>query len=300
MKLSLILLISFVFLFSTQAWSAACCGGGSATPSLISGDEKAQWTTSISAMEVVVESVDSQGIWHQGKESQQIRSLRMEGAHIFADLWQVGFSGHALQRSYVDQTYSGLGDVKSTLGYEYLPDWDYNPYRPKGIGYLQLTLPTGKSRAESELGGLDSRGNGFWALGAGTLLTKSWASWDVFSTLELHRSAEKKIENSFVRGTARPGFGGIFGFGIGYSLKDYRLGSSLVWNYEDPVNIETDQGFIKGFEEKSTTASFSLSYSASEDWTGTAIYSDQTLFGSPLNTSLGRSLALQIQKRWAR
>ncbi len=205
-----------------------------------------------------------------------------------------------VQRTRMDSNYSGLGDVASMIGYEYLPDWDYNPYRPKGIGFLQITLPTGKSRADSEVGGLDSRGNGFWALGLGTLLTKTLGKWDVFSSLEVHRSFDKAVSNSQISGTLKPGLGGSLGVGGGFNFKDYRVGSSVTWNYEDPIDIDTSQSRISGATERYATAVLSASYLASDEWAGTLSYSDQTLFGSPVNTSLGRGLALQVQRRWGR
>lgn len=290
----------FLFLCSGNALAAACCGGGFAAPSIIAGDDKAQVSVSLSNTEVSVDNVDSQGIWRKWDDHQKVQTLRIEGAHIFSDLWQMGFALPVIQRTKQDQTYSGFGDISASVGYEYLPDWNYSPYRPKGIGYLQITLPTGKSRADSEVGGLDSRGNGFWALGVGTLLTKTFGHYDAFTSVEIHKSFEKHVENSSLNGSLRPGFGGNLGLGIGYNLKDYRIGSGVTWTYEDPVDIETSQQVIEGSIERYATAVASLSYLANDDWSGTMTYSDQTLFGNPVNTSLGRGLALQVQRRWGR
>jgi hypothetical protein len=301
MKLPFVLLFNLLFLFLAEiAFAAACCGGGFAAPTIIAGDDKAQLTTSLSATEVVVDNVDSQGLWRKWNNHQKVQTLKIEGAHIFADRWQTGFSVPVIQRTQQDKKYTGLGDISFSLGYEYLPDWNYHPYRPKGIGFLQLTLPTGKSKTDSEVGGLDSRGNGFWALGTGTLLTKTFGLWDLFTSVEIHKSFNKKVENSNFSGTLKPGFGGNFGLGLGYSLKDYRLGSSITWAYEDPIQSETINASMRGTVERYATAVASVSYMPNDDWSGTLSLSDQTLFGSPLNTSLGRSLALQLQKRWSR
>lgn len=301
MKLKFLLLSSFIFLMTQKSFSAACCGGGFAAPSIIAGDDKAQLTTSFTNTEVVVDNVDSSGIWRKSQQHQKIKTLRFEGAHIFKDRYQFGFSIPVLQREQFGQTYSGLGDMAMSLGYEYLPDWNYNPYRPKGIGYLQLITPTGKSKAESEVGGLDSRGNGFWALGFGTLLTKSWGAWDLFSNLDLHRSFSKEIDTNSLQGRLNPGLGGNLGIGVGYNLKDYRIGSSITWTYEDPIQVENRIGVTQdGYVERYGTFVANVSYLVSPEWSGTFSYSDQTLFGEPINTSLGRGLALQIQRRWGR
>lgn len=298
MKLWSLLLFSFI-LAPQFSWAAACCGGGFAAPSIIVGDDKAQITTSYSFTEVAIDNVDSRGIWRKWDEHQQVQTFRLEGAHIVSDRWQTGFTLPIVQRSRMNQNYSGLGDVSASLGYEYLPDWDYNPIRPKGIGYLQFTLPTGKSRAESEVGGLDSRGNGFWAVGLGTLLTKAIGRYDVFSSLEVHRSFAKGVSNSQIQGTLEPGFGGNFGIGGGYNLSSLRFGGSVTWTYEDPIDIRGNTS-SNGLPERYATAVVSTSYLASDEWAGTLIYSDQTIFGTPVNTSLGKTVALTIQRRWGR
>lgn len=284
-----------------KAQAAACCGGGFAAPSVIVGDDKAQITTSYSVVDVVVDNVDTQGVWRKWDSHQQVQTFKVEGAHIFWDLYQAGFSIPIIQRSRESLSYSGLGDISTSLGYEYLPDWDYNPWRPKGIGFMQLTLPTGKSKADSEVGGLDSRGNGFWALGLGTLLTKTWTKFDSFASFEIHRSLGKQVSNSKFSVKLDPGYGGNMGFGFGYNAKDYRFGSSITWTYEDAVKTFSNSGTSHdGSIERYTTGTLNASYMASDEWSGTISYSDQTLFGSPINTSLGKGVALQIQRRWGR
>lgn len=303
MKPKTVLSFSFLFLLlsSEFALAAACCGGGSAAPSIISSDDKAQLSTSYSITEVIVANVDNQGIWRKWNENQTVQTLRLEGAHIFQDRWQTGFAVPILQRARQNETHSGLGDIALSLGYEFLPDWNYNPIRPKGIGFLQLTLPTGKSKADSEVGGLDSRGNGFWAIGAGTLLTKSIRRWDLLTSLEVHRSFEKSVSRSSFSGKLEPGTGGNLGIGGGYNWKDYRLGTLITWTYEDSIRSISQIGVIQntGIERFATTT-MSFSYLANDHWSGTLSYTDQTLFGDPFNTSLGRGMTIQMQRRWGR
>lgn len=296
-----VLTFNLFFLFASHAWSAACCGGGFAAPSIISGDDKAQITSSFSSTEVVVDNVDSQGVWRKWDSHQQVNTFKIEGAHIFRDRFQAGFSIPVIERTREGATYSGFGDVLTSLGYEYLPDWNYNPWRPKGIGFMTLTLPTGKSRADSEVGGLDSRGNGFWALGVGTLLTKTWTKLDSFISFDVHHSQAKDISNSQFSGKVKPGYGGNLGLGVGYNFSDYRVGSSIAWTYEDAVKTVTENAITtEGSVERYATVALSLSYMYGDNWSGTVNYSDQTLIGSPVNTSLGQGIALQVQRKWER
>jgi hypothetical protein len=293
-------LLGGVVLFTARTvWAAACCGGASAAPAVISGDDRALITSSYSFTEVAVDNVDAHGVWHKWDQHQQVQTFRLEGAHLISDRWQAGFTLPVVKRSHVKQTHEGLGDVAASLGYEYLTDWDYNPYRPKGIGFLQLTLPTAKARAESENGGLDSEGNGFFALGVGTLLTKIVGTYDLFATLEAHRSFQKKFSNAQMSGTLKPGSGGSLGLGAGYNLKDWRFGAAVTWTYEDAVKIDGPSP-SPGAVERFATGVLSLGYLIEDEWTGTLSYADQTLFGNPVNTSLGKTLSLGLQKRWAR
>ncbi len=281
------------------SWAAACCGGSLATPSLIAGDEKALFSATYSFTEVVVDSVDSRGIWHKWDQHQKVQTLKIDGAHLISDRWQIGATVPVMQRSRIDGSDSGLGDISVSLAYEYLPDWNYNPIRPKGIGFLQLILPGSKARAESDQGGLDSRGNGFWALGIGTHLSKTLGRSDVFGSLAIHRSFPKVFSNSSFQGTLEPGFGGNFVLGGGCSFGPVRIGGSLTWTYEDPVRIRGNF-WSEGTPERYATAVLSASYFSGDAWTGAFSFSDQTLIGHPVNTSLGKTVSFMLQKRWNR
>lgn len=291
-------LTAAVFLRAGSAIAAACCGGGFAAPSLIVGDDRAQVTASYAMTEVVVDSVDAQGFWRRWDEHQKVRALRLEGARLLSDRWQAGWTVPLIEREFAGRTASGLGDVALSFGYEYLTDWDYHPWRPKGIGFVQLTLPTGKGRAESA-DGFDSRGNGLWAVGAGTLLTKTFSVWDVFVSLEAHRSFEKRIDLSGARTTLKPGIGSNVGLGAGYNTAAWRFGGSATWTSEDPIRLEG--GFSSpGAPERYATATLSASYLANDAWSATLSYADQTVIGDPTNTSLGRSILVLLQHRWSR
>ncbi len=295
----------FPFLFSlylssaAKAFAAACCGGGFAAPALIVGDDKAQLTTSY-AYSQVTDDVGTNSIWHKRDSRETSETIKIEGAHIFQDRWQAGLSVPVIRRTFLSQSSAGLGDVSGTLGYEYLPDWDYNPWRPRGSGFIQLTLPTGKSINESDsVYQLDSRGRGFWAVGAGTILTKVIGRWDVFSSLDVHRSFNKNYSNSQSRGTLKPGYGGNFGLGGGYSVSSLRFGCGLTWSHEDPIDV-VGTATSNGSSQRLTTATLSASYLFKQEFAVTLTYSDQTLFGNPSNTSLSQGATLFLQKRWLR
>ncbi len=291
-----------LLLAASQAQSSACCGGGSSLPSLITGDDKAQVTTSLSSSNVNVD-VQADGYWDAHADRDLTRTFKIEAARIFNDRYQSGFSLPIQSREKSgaeQQSSSGLGDLSAQVGYEYLPDWDYSPWRPKGIGFISLVFPSGKSIYEVDSPtGVESHGRGFWTIGAGTVLTKSWESWDANSVFEVHRSLNRQVSNRVLNGTLSPGNGASFAISTGYNLSALRIGAGVTYSYEDPVVITGDnpsQGNLQRF----ATGVLSVSYLFKDSWSGTVSLSDQTMFGEPTNAALSRGLALMLQKRWQR
>ena len=288
------------FCASMHAHAAACCGGGSASPSTITSDDLAQVSASFSLSEIVVDNVDSSGFWRRSDVHQTIKTYKLQGARLLSDRWQAGLVFPVMSRERLGEQHSGVGDIAGTLGYEFLPDWNYNPIRPKGIGFLQITLPGGISRYESSIGGLDSTGNGFLAFSLGSVFTKTWNAIDAVLLIEAHRSFSKNVQTSIGQVELDPDFGGDISIGAGYNLGDLRMGGMITWSVEDAVKIVSANASSDGSVERYATANLSLSYLFSEQWAGTLTYTDQTWFGDPINTSLGRGGAIQVQRKWTR
>lgn len=298
MRSKAIFFLSFfiALIAGSQAWAAACCGGGVSLPALIQGDERAQFAAQILRQDLLVDYVDPNGYWKNTGVPTSVSTLRVEGAWLLSDRAQMGVVVPVISRTRLNERHAGLGDVAGSLGYEFLPDWDYNPYRPKGVAYLQVVLPTGLGRAESERGGLDSRGHGFWALGTGAVLTKSWGAWDALLAGEVHRGFEK---TSGVRRLV-PGWGGQLQTGAGFNTRQFRYGALATWTHEDPVRLESTGLSLPGGRERYATANLSVSYLPSTDWGFTLSYVNQTWLGLPENTSLASGVGLHMQRRWAR
>lgn len=278
------------------AFGAACCGGGFAAPSLIAGDERAILTAGLSYTEIR-KDVYPDGVWAERTFRESTQTFRLEGARVFAEQWQAGLALPVVRRERTGSATAGFGDLSATLGYEFLPDWDYNPWRPRGLVYAQLSAPTGRPvQASQALYQLDGRGRGFWAAGLGALLTKTYGSVDVFLNANLRRGFRRSLGD---RGALRPGWGGDLGLGFGYSFGDLRIGPSLTWSYEDPIELE-GVASSPGARERYATAVLAAAYLVNPEWAATLSASDQTLFGHPTNTRLGRGLVLQLQRRWAR
>ncbi len=287
-----------------SVWGAACCGGGSSSANLLTTDDRLQWSIQSTFSEVTVDYVDTQGQWFAADERVQVVTHKIENAFLLSDLWQAGVSLPLIQKKKAGESASGLGDVALNLGYEYLPDWDYSFWRPRGLAYIQLVAPTGVSSEESTSPyKLDTRGRGFWKLGVGTNLSKGRGPWDGSLSAEVHYAFEKPVQSSEFQGVLKPGWGGLAAVGLGYNFLDWRVGAGLAWVYEDPLRRE-GTSIQEALLKKLATGSVSLGYLFPEHegkkWGITLSYADQTLFGDPFNTSLEQQWVLALQHRWMR
>ncbi|MFI5391331.1 MAG: hypothetical protein ACHQYQ_08220 [Bacteriovoracales bacterium] len=266
---------------------------------LITGDDKAQFNSVYSYNRANFD-IDQNGYWRERNYSESLETLRLETAHIIFDRWQAGISLPFIRRTRGNETSSGVGDLSTNLGYEYLPDWNYNPFRPKGIAYLNLIIPTGTSLQEAnQIFLLDANGRGFWTLGVGTLLTKGWGNWDAFVDLGFHKSFSREFQNSQTQVSLDPGWGENLAIGGGINFSSLRLGISMTWINEDEIS---SHGSVNsgGAKQRYTSLDFPLTYFISDEWMTVIKYSDKGLFGNPLNTSLDKGVAFQIQRKWPR
>lgn len=292
------LLFTFSLLVSVQqAEAAACCGGSSAIPSLITGDDKAQLTSAFSQSSLLA-NVDSSGNWKHITTKDETSVFRLDGAFLVSDFWQMGMGIPMTSRHLGNESSNwSLGDISLSLGYEILPDWDYSVWRPHGLGFIQLTAPSGKSvYDENPDNGLNISGKGFWNFSAGAYFSKVFGSFDASVTPEFHRSMSRKDpdQNSIV-----PGWGRSLSLAGGWNKKDLRLGLGLSILHEDA--IRTDGAFVSaGSEQNLWTGLVSASYLWTPELSSTLSYTNQTLFGQPTNSSLGQSVSVSLQQRWPR
>ncbi|MDG0816307.1 serine protease spb1 [Bdellovibrio svalbardensis] len=294
-------LSGFLLLVTSTSFAASCCGGGFAFPALILGDDKAQVTTSLSHGQVT-DDVLPNGKWMRRKDQNQSETFKIEGATLISDSLQAGFSIPVIYRKVEAESSTGLGDISTGLGYEFLPELGYSKWKPKGWGFLQLTLPTSPSIYDASNNfATDSRGRGFFTAGSGLVFTKTFNAWDAHASAELHKSFARQFTSASAGGDieAIPGWGHSATLGFGWSKGALRLGNSLSMLNEDAIEIKGAQTST-GYLQKNMTWSFVANYMLSMESTLTASYSDQTLFGSPENSSLSKTVTLSYQQRWQR
>lgn len=296
-------LLFFLSLTTTSsAIAASCCGGGFSIPALILGDDRAQITSTYSYSNVS-DDVLGNGRWLKRNDENLSQTLKLEGATLLSDSWQGGFSLPLINKSAVGlESSSGIGDVSLYLGHESFPETSYSPWKPKGLTFIQLTLPTSPSIYDiSATNSNESRGRGFYSLGAGVALVKSWNAWDVHWSAEVHHSFSRHVSNSSMGENivATPGLGHSQSAGLGWNKKDFRVGTALSYMHEDPIRIEGGTS-SEGAAQRNFTLALSGSYMLNMESAVTASYNDQSLIGNPSNSSLSKSINISYQTRWPR
>lgn len=302
------LLLLTLFMSSTGN-AAPCCASNAAIPSLIVGDEAALLSATASYGRVIGDA-PSEGlsVFRTADDNEITRTLRLDSTLLLADRWQAGVGVPLVQRT-IDRPgrsseYSGVGDISLGGGFEYLPELDYSEWKPQGVGFLQLTLPTGRSIYESQTrDAVDVTGRGMTTVTLGTFLIKRWARWDASVIPEAHYSFERSLSDA--RGQSvllEPTHGFSLSMGGGYSPRGsaLRFGGRVAPVYNQGRSVTIDgRRMNTGFQYNWNTF-LECSYLVSDDWSLNSVYMDQTIFGPAINTTLDRSVSINLSRRWSR
>lgn len=295
---SLVLILTT--LCSAEAFCAACCGGGASLPNLITGDFKAQMTMSASNS-AVTHSVDEGGHYKKrDKNSREVsESLTLMGAYQFDDLWQVGVSLPIKKNTYKTnndtETSSGLGDLKLQLAYEFLPEYSYSRWKPRGFIFIQHTFNNAKSTHEvSKEHGTDALGAGFHTSSLGFSLVKIKRNFDFSFMAEYHKGQKRSFKSEGQKFDVDPGAGHSMLFGLGYSPQNgsLRYGMNIVQSIENKIKTSGDVE-SKSAGKESTELGANLGYMVGDN-SLVLSYTDQSFFGMGKNISSTKVISLNI------
>jgi hypothetical protein len=300
-------LLSFLAI-SQVGIGAPCCGGASSIPTLMTGDDRAQFSAIVSQGSVVGDApAHGVPVFRKDSDSEITQTVLLSGSYLISDLWQWGAGLPIVRRSRDtgggQAAATGLGDVTTNVAFEFLPERSYSLWRPKGYVFFQMTLPTSPSVYDAhESYQVDARGRGFFALALGTAFIKTIDGFDLLASLEGHRSFSRTLENSDGSELRlSPGFGGSMILGGGYSPGGgaFRIGASVSPVYEDAIHSNEE---VAGSEPESKlvwNTSLQLGYAIQDEWSTSLTYTDQTLIGPAKNVTLSRTVTFIAQKRWA-
>lgn len=276
-------------------------------PSLITGDEQTQVSLSFSSGSVIGDaSIGEIPVFRSSSHDESLQILQLSGATLVSDRIQIGASVPLVQRQIRMQgDESGgthVGDVTVGMGYEFLPEWSYSEWKPRGIGFIQLKLPTGRSVYEITASEPLYWGRGFYTLSMGAAFVKKWQLWDASISPEIHYSFNRDFQNASQTTIVLPGWGGSIAFTGGFrpGASDLRVGLTIQPIYEQPKEVVTFSELTRTAQQLVWNTSLSLSLLLNPSLSANLSYSDQTLLGPAINTTLTRTVALALNYSWLR
>jgi hypothetical protein len=302
MRLSLCgALVLILLLLPHWSFAAACCGGGANFPNLILSDDSAQLGLSANGSRVIGDAPSTgKPVFRSSADDEWVQNYTLDAAKLVSDRWQVGASIPYIRRSRSTSSQSasqwGWGDVSGMLGFEFLPEYSYSRWKPRGFLFLQTTFPTGGNIYESTNPyAVDARGKGFYTFSLGTFLIKSWNALDTSLRFALNKSLDrtfKAADGSDL--TVRPGYDVNSAVSTGWSpgLGDWRLGLMLNPVYTAPTNASR--------YKLVWNTSLDVSRIIARSYVLGLSYNDQTLLGPAKNISLERGLMLFFRGKWER
>lgn len=295
------------------SWGGACCARSSSLPTLILGDDQFQMGVGyVIDQTVAITNEEGATEFLEAGSSQFRQVVRLDAAAMITDRLQSGMSVPLVNRNVqtpdFSGAYTGIGDLRLNLAYEFMTSWTYSSWKPQGFLYGLITVPTGRSMYESsEPMETDITGNGFASASVGTLFLKRWATWDAFILPEIHYSFSREFDATFNPAgqslVVHPGFGGSLGLGIGWSPGggDFRLGFRLHPRVDQGVRaILSRTEYASPGVMASCDTAIDLSYMLNSSNSFMVSYTDQTLWGFAQNSPLSRLLSFNYQHRWER
>jgi hypothetical protein len=304
----------FFLLLSPDVWAAPCCGGTSLLPSLITGDDCAQISFSLTQEAIVADALDNGTVLNRSSDDlDRTLTFKLSAAYRFWNRFQAGIDIPVAYRN-VDingqgSSATGLGDIGLQAGFEFLPELAYSVWKPRGFVFTRLTLPTGKSPYDlSNPTDPDDFGRGFLSIALGALLQKTVGDFDFWLMGEGHWIAPgtfSSIVPSSLAGVIpvqqnfSSGWGASGLLAAGYSPLGgiFRLGVSLSPIYEGEQTVTSLISTVAP-PRVSWNAGIQASIQISDEWTTSLNYVDQTWIGQSRNNSLSRSISLLILKRF--
>lgn len=299
-KLAILLLL--VSSITVRGWAAPCCGGSSLLPQLITSDDFAQFSGSLSQGYVLSDALaNGTRVDRASDEKESTQLISLHAAYLLWDRFQAGIE-IPLHRRTLDfggnfSASTGLGDISLDVAYEFLPELTYSPWKPKGFVYAQASAPLGTSVYETN-DASQVHGKGFWNIGLGVAFLKTIGDFDFLLAGEGHVIPARSF--SQVSGERRfsggMGLSGVAALGFSPGGGWLRLGSSFQAIYEGAREVTT-RSTQRTEPSWSGSLSAQLSARLENEWTLSLAYANQEWSPFARNTDLSWDLAFSAIKR---
>ena len=210
------------------------------------------------------------------------------------EYWQlasrVSLKSKDIKKSGKAESETGLGDIDLQATYEYLPEYSYSLWKPRGFIYSKLTIPTSKSLYDSESTlYTDVRGAGLYSFSVGHFHLKKWGEWTLKFSTEVARFFGKTYPNYKLEDYHKV----LVPMGVGYAPEnsDFSFGVNDTFSYQTPKKTS---GSISSTSQKEYfwELGFFVNYMHNRESLWSLSYSDSSLVGNSVNSPLYRTVAL--------
>jgi hypothetical protein len=287
--------ILITILSSFNLFASSCCGGGSSSSMIITGDNQSEYSFSFS-QRTDIGATDSKGYSTVNNQNvldqQSVYNLQFQ--NLIADRLQVAVKTSFVQKQIRKQNRfeneSGFGDIELQGSFEFLPEYTFSAYKPRGFVYLKGSIPTSHSLYNSNSAVFsDVRGSGLYSLSAGSFFIKHISNWTLKSGAELQHLFGKNFNN--VNLDSYQKF--YLPIGVAYSNQNWpiTLGVNSTFNYQTSKTLSGAVNSTSGkeyFWELGTFVNWTISR---EETLGLSL-SDSSLVGKNINSSLYRTIGL--------
>lgn len=272
--------------------ASPCCAGPGDAAGMITGDEKAVLSLKTSqAWAIGFAPPQGQGVpvFRAENDEEWTQTLELEGGLLLTDRFQVGVALPLRRREQQTPTQSfrvlGMGDARTSLSAELLPEYSYSRWIPRVFGSFSLSLPTGTS-------GL---GRNVWVPSFALFLVKLYplevGTLGLSLNLEGHRPVGSPAQDTWIES----GLG--FSVAASTTFQTRRLPLVFGLSLSPLLDLPTrTQGAVasEGFTQLVWNVSGSAGWFIDGITRLELRVSDQTLLGPAWNTPLERALSLRL------
>ena len=192
--------LALLFLYQGPSFGAACCGGSSTAPLIMAKEMKSTVIFSLTK-DSLTNSASNDGVTSsRSKELNSITDQLNVGAiYSLSPYLQLAgsftyLSQYALTKA-TQESSSGLKDATIQLNYEFLPEYFYSTWKPRGFIFSSFTTPIGKSIYDSKKPfQTDAISNGQYSLNSGLYFIKNWSQWDANFLVSLSHVFSKDFQ----------------------------------------------------------------------------------------------------------
>lgn len=287
--------LALFILFSSKVFSSSCCGGGSSSSMIITGDNRAEMSLGYSyRSDIGQTNQDGWATLNSDQIKDQRQSINVQGQYQATERWQLASKlslvDKNLNKSGLKENNMGPGDVDLQATYEYLPEYTFSDYRPRGFVYSRATIPTSKSLYDSQSNIFsDVRGTGLYSLSLGNFLLKKLNTVTLKLTTEWTHYFGKTYSQFKLHDYEK--FSLPLGFAYTHPDSDFTFGLTDTFSYQTGKTL-TGEINSKSSQEYFWEVSPFVNYSPNRNEIWSLSYSDSTLIGKSINSPLYRIVSL--------